>query len=219
MNEFTILATLATIHFIALMSPGPDFALVVQSTAKHGRKAGLAIATGLSAGILIHSTLSLTGVSYLVHNNPALYSAVQFLGGSYLLYLGLSSLKALLQTSTLDHTETVPDTQRPLSSANKPLTPFFRKGLMTNLLNPKALIFFVSLLSSIVPATMSLVGKVSAMALLWGLSIFWFSLLAYALSTKRVASKVEQAGPFIDGICALLFTAVGVSILWHLLPF
>jgi threonine/homoserine/homoserine lactone efflux protein len=220
MNEFTTLATLATVHFIALMSPGPDFALVVQSTAKDGRRAGLAIALGLSVGIFIHSALSLTGVSFLVHSNPTLYSAVQFLGGSYLLYLGLSALRALLKTSHIDtDIPLTEDAPRVISSNTQPLMPFFRRGIMTNLLNPKALIFFVSLLSSLVPATMSTLGKSSAMVILFGLSLFWFSLLAFALSTKRVANKVTQAGPFIDGVCALLFTAVGASILWHLMPF
>ncbi|MDF5622415.1 LysE family translocator, partial [Vibrio parahaemolyticus] len=54
MNESTILLTLASIHFIALMSPGPDFALVVQNATRHGRQTGLYIALGLSVGILLH---------------------------------------------------------------------------------------------------------------------------------------------------------------------
>ena len=58
MNESTILLTLASIHFIALMSPGPDFALVVQNATRHGRQTGLYIALGLSVGILLHSLFS-----------------------------------------------------------------------------------------------------------------------------------------------------------------
>ena len=76
MNESTILLTLASIHFIALMSPGPDFALVVQNATRHGRQTGLYIALGLSVGILLHSLFSLTGVSYIVHQHPVLYSAI-----------------------------------------------------------------------------------------------------------------------------------------------
>ncbi len=70
MNELTILSTLAVVHFVALMSPGPDFALVVQNATRYGRQTGLYIALGLSFGILLHSLLSLTGVSYLVHQQP-----------------------------------------------------------------------------------------------------------------------------------------------------
>ncbi len=97
MNESTILLTLASIHFIALMSPGPDFALVVQNATRHGRQTGLYIALGLSVGILLHSLFSLTGgVSYLVHQHPLLYSVLQLLGGSYLLYLGIGALRGVI---------------------------------------------------------------------------------------------------------------------------
>ncbi len=98
MNESTILLTLASIHFIALMSPGPDFALVVQNATRHGRQTGLYIALGLSVGILLHSLFSLTGVSYLVHQHPLLYSVLQLLGGSYLLYLGVGALRGVIAT-------------------------------------------------------------------------------------------------------------------------
>ncbi|MEZ9808918.1 LysE family translocator, partial [Vibrio cyclitrophicus] len=98
MNEVTILITLASIHFIALMSPGPDFALVVQNATRHGRQTGLYIALGLSCGILLHSLLSLTGISYLVHQQPTLFAIIQLAGGSYLLYLGYGALKATWYT-------------------------------------------------------------------------------------------------------------------------
>ncbi|NVJ58478.1 MAG: LysE family translocator, partial [Vibrionaceae bacterium] len=98
MNEFSILITLATVHFIALMSPGPDFALVVQNATRYGRQTGVYIALGLSFGILLHAILSLTGVSYLVHQQPTLFALVQIAGGSYLLYLGFGALKGTWQT-------------------------------------------------------------------------------------------------------------------------
>ncbi len=88
MNEMSILTTLAGVHFIALLSPGPDVALVVQNATQHGRKTGVMIALGLSCGILVHLILSLTGISYLVKQQPLLFNLLQLAGGSYLLYLG-----------------------------------------------------------------------------------------------------------------------------------
>ena len=96
MNESTILLTLASVRFLARLCAGPDFALVIQNAARHGRQTGLYIALGLSAGILLHSLFSLTGVSYIVHQHPVLYSVVQLLGGSYLLYLGIGALRAVI---------------------------------------------------------------------------------------------------------------------------
>ncbi|MFH0255695.1 LysE family translocator [Vibrio rumoiensis] len=208
MNEISLLLTLASVHFIALMSPGPDFALIVQNTSHHGRKTGLTIAAGLSLGILIHSILSITGISYLVQQHPMFFSILQLLGGSYLLWLGFGALKSIYQHKRSDN-----QTERKPSRILKDQTKAFSKGLMTNLLNPKALVFFVSLMSSLVPATMSVAGKSAAVFILWSLALLWFSLLAWMLSTKTLQRKLEASAIYIDGICGIIFTLLGGVIL------
>lgn len=210
MNESTILLTLASIHFIALMSPGPDFALVVQNATRHGRQTGLYIALGLSVGILLHSLFSITGVSYLVHQHPLLYSVLQLLGGSYLLYLGISALRGVIATIKNPLSDQ-PSKDSNLVISNK--LQAFTKGFATNILNPKALVFFVSLMSSLVPVGMSVTGKGIALVILFGLSLLWFSSLAWMLSTQRLQTRLQQAGIYIDGLCGVVFTLVGSSIL------
>ncbi|WP_076590281.1 LysE family translocator [Vibrio ostreicida] len=209
MNELTILATLAVVHFVALMSPGPDFALVVQNSTRFGRETGLYIALGLSFGILLHSILSLTGVSYLVQQQPSLFAALQFAGGSYLLYLGLGGLKTVwkvIRTSNPSVDSSLP----PFVLSNKRQA--FSRGLATNILNPKALVFFLSLMSSLVPASMSITGKGFAVLILWSLSFFWFSFLAWVLSTPSMQKKIHSLSIYIDGLCGVLFTLIGLSI-------
>jgi threonine efflux protein len=213
MNEVTILITLASIHFIALMSPGPDFALVVQNATRHGRQTGLYIALGLSCGILLHSLLSLTGISYLVHQQPTLFAIIQLAGGSYLLYLGYGALKATWQIIQNHDEDADIVNANDLILTNKRQA--FSKGFATNILNPKALVFFISLMSSLVPADMSLSGKGFALIILFGLSLFWFSLLAWMLSTKALQKKLSEATVYIDGLCGVVFSLIGVSILWQ----
>ncbi len=213
MNEVTILITLASIHFIALMSPGPDFALVVQNATRHGRQTGLYIALGLSCGILLHSLLSLTGISYLVHQQPTLFAIIQLAGGSYLLYLGYCALKATWQIIQNHDDEGDTVNAKDLILTNKRQA--FSKGFATNILNPKALVFFISLMSSLVPADMSLSGKGFALIILFGLSLFWFSLLAWMLSTKALQKKLSEATVYIDGLCGVVFSLIGASILWQ----
>ncbi|WP_114787833.1 LysE family translocator [Vibrio tetraodonis] len=211
MNEVTILTTLASVHFIALMSPGPDFALVVQNAARYGRQTGLYIALGLSFGILLHSILSLTGISYLVHQQPELFAGLQFVGGSYLAYLGYCALKGCWQAKNNLESQSKQESSTLLSNKRQA----FSRGLSTNILNPKALVFFISLMSSLVPADMSLTGKGLALGILWGLSFVWFSLLAWALSTKHMQGKIKAMAFYIDGLCGLIFTIIGTSILWQ----
>jgi len=211
MNEASILITLASVHFVALMSPGPDVALVVQNATRYGRQTGVYIAFGLSCGILLHSLLSLTGISYLVHQQPILFAVLQLCGGSYLLYLGIGALKATLSNWNQIQTESVP--QNALVLNNKKQA--FSRGFMTNILNPKALVFFVSLMSTLIPAGMSLTGKSIALLILWGLSLTWFSLLAWMLSTARLQRKLQAASRYIDLLCGVIFTLIGLTILWQ----
>lgn len=211
MNEVSILVTLATVHFIALMSPGPDVALVVQNASRYGRQTGLYIALGLSFGILMHSLLSLTGVSYLVHQQPVLFALLQLCGGSYLLYLGYGALRATLTNWSQAPGELSHKPELLLSNKRQA----FSRGFMTNILNPKALVFFVSLMSTLVPPGMSFGGKGIALLILWGLALAWFAALAWMLSTRRLQQKLQAASRYIDLLCGVIFTAIGVMILYQ----
>ncbi|MBW6150639.1 LysE family transporter, partial [Pseudomonas aeruginosa] len=84
MQELSVLLTLAAVFAIALVSPGPDVALVVRTSLHQGRRAGLASALGLACGILLHTTLVLTGVSLLLSRTPVLFAILQALGALYL---------------------------------------------------------------------------------------------------------------------------------------
>ncbi|MGF1738830.1 LysE family translocator [Photobacterium satsumensis] len=213
MNEMTTLATLVTVHIVALMSPGPDFALVVQNAGRYGRQTGIMIALGLSLGILLHSILSLTGASLLIHQHPMLFALLQAAGGSYLLWLGIGALKGTWlhyqQRHQPTEKKTAKTTQRVLANRKQALA----KGFTTNILNPKALVFFISLLSTLVPASMSLGGKATAIGLLWGTSFLWFALLAWLLTGARLQQKLQRWTPWIDATCGALFTLIGGLIL------
>lgn len=222
-NEATTLLTLVTVHVIALMSPGPDFALVVQNAGRYGRQTGISIALGLSLGILMHSILSLTGASLLIHQHPMLFALLQATGGSYLLWLGIGAVKSIIMPLWRAKRSSVnahPAEQSTPSSKEQPQQLLanrkqaLMKGFTTNILNPKALVFFISLLSTLVPADMSLTGKISAIVILWLTAFMWFALLAWLLTGKRLQQKLQYAAPYIDGICGVLFISIGSMILW-----
>ncbi|ELR63242.1 Threonine efflux protein [Photobacterium marinum] len=226
MNEITPLITLLTVHILALMSPGPDFALVVQNAGRYGRQTGITIALGLSLGILMHSILSLTGASLLIHQHPTLFALLQAAGGSYLLWLGAGALKNTLKptlkklwrkseqrSKSEQASEQSPEKPTKLIANRKQA---LAKGFTTNILNPKALVFFLSLLSTLVPAHMSLSGKAGAIGLLWLSSFLWFALLAWLLTGQRMQQKLQRWTPYIDGLCGILFVVIGGMILLNI---
>lgn len=125
--------------------------------------------------------------------------------------LGYGALRASWSTLRNNHHIDERPAQASLLLSNKRQA--LSRGFATNILNPKALVFFVSLMSSLVPASMSLTGKGLALVILWSLSLFWFSFLAWALSTQRMQRKIHSLAVYIDGLCGVLFTVIGVSIL------
>ncbi|WP_413113114.1 LysE family translocator [Thaumasiovibrio sp. DFM-14] len=208
MADLFALFPLFTIHFVALMSPGPDFALVVQNTTRYGRNTGLMVALGLSCGILTHATLTLSGVSLLISNHQVLFRALQTAGGCYLLWLGIGAINGLRRPRqtlpSMNKTERIHSRQHA-----------FLKGFSTNMLNPKALVFFVSLLSTLVPTDLNTTTKIAAICILWALSFTWFAFLAWVLTGKQIQQALTRLVPYIDGSCGVLFTATGGSLIWQ----
>ncbi|MDI2533239.1 LysE family translocator [Pseudomonas aeruginosa] len=204
MQELSVLLTLAAVFAIALVSPGPDVALVVRTSLHQGRRAGLASALGLACGILLHTTLVLTGVSLLLSRTPVLFAILQALGALYLAWLGVGALRAWLRRG---------DGQPALPPS--PLGPWLR-GVATNLFNPKALVFFIALLGSLIPAQMSLGGKLAVAALLFGMGACWFGLLSLTLTRPALQTRLLRAVPWLDAACGVVFLLVAAAILEHL---
>lgn len=118
--------------------PGADFSVVVRN-ALVSRRAGVACALGVVGGPLVHTALAVAGVTAVLTAVPALFRALQLLGGGYVLYLGVRTLLELRRTRT----ETVVEA----GAAARPL----RQGFVTNALNPKVPITFLSLLPQFEP--------------------------------------------------------------------
>ncbi|GIU14824.1 LysE family translocator [Shewanella sp. MBTL60-007] len=206
--EYQLLISLSIIHLVALASPGPDFALVVRLATQESRTAAVASALGIAVAILGHTLLSLTGVSLVIQSSEQLFLIVQLAGASYLAWMGIGAITAAWQhwrdPVTLEQ-----------SSNSKGITGYrgFLQGLYTNLLNPKALVFFITLFSTLITPTVSLGTKSMAALLLFLLSFIWFSFIAVVLSKPRVQLKMKKASPFINLVTGIIFVGVALTII------
>lgn len=207
--EYQLLLSLALIHTLALASPGPDFALVVKLATQAQRRTALASALGLAVAITLHTLLSLTGISLIIKSAENLYIAVQLIGATYLAWMGLGAIreaimhwrdKKQLQISSTSHRELT-------------VLQGFIQGLSTNLLNPKAMVFFITLFSTLISPTVNLETKVAITLLMFLLSLIWFSLIALVLSKPVIQQKMQRATPMINLITGLLFVSVSLVII------
>lgn len=221
MFDFTLLGSIAIIHIIALASPGPDFAIMLKVSRHQTRAVAMMTALGIAAAILAHTVASLTGLSLLIHTTPWLFVAVQALGASYLGYMGMGALMSVrkqfllrraLPLSAESAPKDMPQNAEPMLSTAKG----FRLGLYTNLLNPKALVFFLTLFSAMVGPEVGGPTRIALLVLMFTLSFAWFGLLAVLLTKSSSQRALVRMGPVIDLLTGVLFLMVSVAILYGL---
>lgn len=231
--DLSLLLTLAVIHTVALISPGPDFAIMVKIATQQPRGTAIAAAVGISMAILAHTILSLTGVSLLIKSSHTLYLLVQIVGASYLAWMGFGALRAGLailakrkvSASTNAGTKVdalSADVEGAASIAGGLGGPMSRRqgfltGLYTNLLNPKALVFFLTLFSALITPSVTTSTKIAAAILLLSLSLAWFGFVAVMLSKAQVQLKLQRLTPIIDAIIGVIFMSVALAIYANLL--
>ncbi|QYK00224.1 LysE family translocator [Shewanella psychrotolerans] len=207
--EYQLLLSLAVIHTVALASPGPDFALVVKLATQTQRKTALAAALGLAVAITLHTLLSLTGISLIIKSAENLYIAVQLIGAAYLAWMGLGAIhEAVTHWRDKKQLKIITTSHHKLTALQG-----FIQGLSTNLLNPKAMVFFITLFSTLISPTVNLETKAAITLLMFLLSLSWFSLIALVLSKPAIQQKMQRATPMINLITGLLFVSVTLVII------
>lgn len=132
---------LATVLLIEL-TPGPNMAYLAALTLGSGRRAGLAAVAGVALGLTVIGAAAALGLAALVATDPTLWNALRWAGTAYLFYLAWETWPGEAETSPAG-------TPMPGSSGVR----HFRRGLITNTLNPKAALFYVAIVPQFVPAT------------------------------------------------------------------
>ncbi len=199
MNE--ILAV-ALITILAVISPGPDFAMVTRNSFLHGRKAGLTAALGIACGVQIHVFYTVFGIALLIVQSPRLLFAMKLLGAAYLIYIGI---KSFTNKNRVDLNAGVGTSERLLS--------IFRMGFLTNALNPKTMLFVVSTYTQVVKPDSSLVTNF-AYGLFMSFSHWaWFSLVAIFFSAEMLRQKMLSKQIVLDRVIGAALMILGAMLL------
>ena len=194
----------ALAHALAVASPGPDFALVLRQSLVHGRATAVASAVGIGTGILVHVSYSLLGVSALVWHQPSAFAFLKIVGAIYLAFLGVQALRSRpAQPAGAGGGEVLP----PSRSA-------WLQGFLTNLLNPKATLFFLALFSVGVSPLTPLAVKLSYGVWLSLATMAWFSLVAVLFTRERVRAAYRRWALWVDRAMGIVFLGFALSLLW-----
>lgn len=203
--------TFALAALVLIMIPGPDQALITRSALVGGRSAGLLTMLGGVLGVTVHATGAAVGLSALLLASAQAFTVLKIVGAAYLLWMGVQTLRAAARSRRDPEATDSPRTRLRPSTA-------LRQGFLSNALNPKVALFFVTFLPQFLPTDGA--GGARAHALLLSgvfavLFVGWFSLyvvlvdgLGRVLRRPRVKAGIERAtGVLLVAFAVSLATA------------
>ena len=201
-NEFLVIAIA---HLVAVISPGPDFALIVRQTVKFNRKVAIISSIGIAFGILIHITYCILGVGYLLSSNEVLYKLFKYTCSLYLFYLGFQSLfQSKIINSNVDNGF--------ISKKNKyNYLNAFKQGFLTNVLNIKATLFFLSLYSIINIETPKLIQLFYGFWMC-GITGIWFTLVSVFFTSKIFITYISRYNIILNKIMGVVLIYIAGKI-------
>lgn len=195
--------TVVVIHLLAAMSPGPDFIMISRNSISCSRRAGVYSALGLGLGILVHVTYSLVGIGFIISRSILFFSIIKYIGAAYLVYIGWRSLRARPYAAAQES-----------GGARRELGRFaaVRMGFLTNVLNPKATLFFFALFTQVVR-----LETPKAIQALYGLEMsimtfLWFGFVALALSHPAIKGRFVSVGHRLEQAFGVILIAFGVKV-------
>lgn len=198
--------TIAAVHLLAVASPGPDFAVVLKHSIGFGRRAAILTSIGVGLGILVHVAYSLLGLGLLIKTTPGLFQVISYIAAAYLAYIGWGALMSKPQVVSAEQPLPI---QHDISDKKALLV-----GFLTNGLNPKATLFFLSVFAVAVSAETPVGIK-----LIYGLYLalatgVWFCILSYFLSTQKVRIFIGEKGYWFDRLMGVVLLALALKLVW-----
>jgi len=204
MNEFI---TVIVLHLFAVMSPGPDYILITRQSIRYGRRVALWSSGGIGVGILFHSFLAVTGILFLIASNESYLLFLKLICSVYLLYLGITSI---INTSDFNKNR-VEDNK--WSNANG-----FVAGMLTNMTNVKALLFFITLFGVV------LNGQTQGNLMYYGLymafaTFIWFSLLSYIFTSDAFKAQFLTFFKLFEKFLGLILVIIAIQLIGNVFLF
>ena len=206
MNDpWGLFAAIAAAHALGVASPGPDWAVVLRQSLAHGRRQGVLTAAGIAMGIVVHTGWAFFGLVQARIAAPAIWPLMQYGGALLLLWLGIRSLTA--------------PSNAPLDPPFEPNTGQTRArssliiGLATNLLNPKAALFFLGLGTGVASVDASTALRLTLSLWLVLATFAFFCLLSMIATHPRVRSGLVHHRVTLDKAMGILLILVAIAVI------
>jgi RhtB (resistance to homoserine/threonine) family protein len=196
--------TIALIHMLAVMSPGPDFVLCTRNSLTYSRTAGIFTALGFALGILVHVGYCLLGIGLVISKSILLFNVIKYLGAAYLMFIGWKALTHKTQSDVKEH----------IHHATKGLSAFaaIKMGFLCNVLNPKVTVFFLALFTQVIAPSTPLIIQIFYGLTMSLQTFLWFSLVSSLLSLQKVKTMFSSIQSGLERTMGAILIALGLRV-------
>ncbi|HXH54339.1 MAG TPA: LysE family transporter [Gammaproteobacteria bacterium] len=204
MTEFFMVTLVSALMII---SPGPDFAIVVKNSLAHGRVSGIYTAIGIAIANLCHVAVNLFGIGIIIAQSIVAFTIMKILGAIYLLYLGYKGIRAKPATAK-DKPTAVITAVNPVRQHNG-----FYNGVLTSLLNPKACLFFLSFFSVMLSKTTAMSTQIFYGVWISSMALFWFILVAFFFTSPVIGKRINAFKHWLERFTGGILILLGMKLL------
>lgn len=196
----------ALVAAVVTITPGADTLLVVRNSLRGGHRDGIVTAVGIGCGLYFHALLSAIGVSAILAHSAQAFLVLRVAGALYLAWLGFQSLRAGIRGAPAADMAA----ERAVAVT---LARCFREGLLTNLLNPKVIVFYLALLPQFLsPHDPVLAKSLLLAAIHFAEGLVWLSVVAWAVDRTRHFFLRPMLRRWMDSLCGTLLIALGAKL-------
>jgi threonine/homoserine/homoserine lactone efflux protein len=201
-----LLLSIALIHLLACLSPGPDIFLVVLNSLRHNWRVGIWTTLGILSGVSLQIALGITGLTLLLTRGESAGQIVALAGGAWLVYLGIRGITGIRKRAP------DPEAPKPEPVASPAFADAWLQGLLVNLLNPKALLFFLSIFSVMLGPDVPLQLRIACGITMVCVQGIAFSLVALLVDRPQFKTRWARLQVWLELGISCLLTALGIWI-------
>ncbi|MGI8601727.1 MAG: LysE family translocator [Verrucomicrobiales bacterium] len=206
MSQDLSLLTFSLLMLGGQFSPGPDMLLLTRNALLHSRRAALLTVCGIALGLLIHCALILGGVAVVLEKSPAAFTVLRFGGAAYLVYLGIRLLLGARRG------------EKPIAPAHSNIElkarSAFIQGLLTNLLNAKAIVFLLATLTAFHPLESAPLRKWALGGIVVGQALLFWSLFVCALNWPPLRTFFVRRAPAVNTFFGIFLLIAALAAVW-----
>jgi threonine/homoserine/homoserine lactone efflux protein len=192
--------TVVSICLLGAMSPGPSLAVVLKQTLGGGRRTGLIAAFTHGLGIGLYALLCISGIAVMITTSPLLFTALQWGGAGYLVWMGINGLRA----------RSSPDAKL----ADPPTTgSAARDGFLVVFLNPKIAVFFIALFSQVIGSDTTWLEKLAYASTAMIIDMGWYIIVAWSFSNPRWLGRLQDNVVWLERLFGVILIALAVRLL------